>query len=485
MDVEILRCERRAVKTLKRRKQKLLPFQTEGVRWMLEREHQSVDGIRGGVLADEMGLGKTVQMLAVIAGHRLLTTLVVAPLSVCNQWVREVDAFTSLKCIAVSAADVSTRTFTVSQACGYDIVVVPHSAFTNVDFDEGEPHPLLVTAGGNPARWGRIILDEAHCVRNTKTKLATILTAARADVRWALTGTPLVSSPKDLRAIMHFLRAGREAAGPSLRAVLRRTKADPGIAEQQRRMMMPLELHADILELTPNERAIYANLYVSGRAMVGKFDAAVDDFDFVHLLKIITDMRMMLATTQAKMEGLLEGFDAHRPGARTLIFCNWMCEIEAVTAALGGTVDVVMGYHGSMNAQQRGQVVDTFMEPDDTGRSMAMVMQIAAGSVGLNLQAAHYVYIMSPHWNASSELQAIGRAHRSGVEHTVVVRRLIMQHTIEEFMHRKQQKKLDMAAEVLEDPRICEALATVDGGCGLTWGVIQTLFDSEYFDDDI
>jgi SWI/SNF-related matrix-associated actin-dependent regulator of chromatin subfamily A3 len=54
--------------------------------------------------------------------------------------------------------------------------------------------------------WRRVVLDEAHTIRNPKSKSALACSSLEAASRWALTGTPIVNSLKDLYSILKFLR---------------------------------------------------------------------------------------------------------------------------------------------------------------------------------------------------------------------------------------------------------------------------------------
>eukprot|EP00927_Polykrikos_kofoidii_P070844 TRINITY_DN67222_c0_g1_i1.p1 TRINITY_DN67222_c0_g1~~TRINITY_DN67222_c0_g1_i1.p1 ORF type:complete len:1007 (+),score=209.45 TRINITY_DN67222_c0_g1_i1:91-3111(+) len=72
----------------------LLPFQEEGLGWMLDREADA--STRGGILADEMGMGKTLQTIAlVLASPSAGPTLVVVPASGLFQWRSEIKRFAS------------------------------------------------------------------------------------------------------------------------------------------------------------------------------------------------------------------------------------------------------------------------------------------------------------------------------------------------------------------------------------------------------
>ncbi|CAN0214983.1 unnamed protein product, partial [Hapterophycus canaliculatus] len=55
-------------------------------------------------------------------------------------------------------------------------------------------------------RWRRVILDEAHSIRNTDTKQSRACLQLEADQRWAVTGTPIQNSLDDVAALLAFLR---------------------------------------------------------------------------------------------------------------------------------------------------------------------------------------------------------------------------------------------------------------------------------------
>ena len=86
-------------------------------------------------------------------------------------------------------------------------------------------------------------------------------------------------------------------------------------------------------------------------------------------------------------------------------------------------------------------------------------IQIKAGGVGLNLQEATRVYITTPSWNPATELQAIGRAHRTGQLRPVTVRRLVYTGedslpSVEMSIMNLQEAKAKICAEILNDPRL-------------------------------
>ena len=80
--------------------------------------------------------------------------------------------------------------------------------------------------------------------------------------------------------------------------------------------------------------------------------------------------------------------------------------------------------------------------------------------MGLNLTAADYVFLLDPWWNPAAEAQAIDRAHRIGQEKTVFTYKFITKETVEEKILALQQRKLDLANElVTSDESILRALS--------------------------
>ena len=472
-------------------------FQKEGVNWMRGRERMPLEA--GGIVADEMGLGKTIMSLALIHANLpddgpRLPTLVIAPLAVVEQWKAESKKFVGIDALVVSVSSlrrsyeyekmvdgravVVTRPnpayISLDDIASYDLVIASHSCFnsSSIDFED---HALLTK------EFERVIVDEAHVIKNDKAHITRNIAGVKAKFRWCLTGTPIVTKRNDMSALLSFVTGGNGCVVDAIMsdpvrkmaAYMRRTKEDIG-NRVERLKCVRLQLNLQMIEFSGTDRTVYAARY---RYALWRMANSEPRERRKWMLKTITELRVMAARCSAKNLALVEQFRTHGPGTRSLVFCNYMDEIKNTMVALrsSGTVDVVMPYIGKMTTTQRTAAVEAFM--GRSSQSMALVVQIQAGSVGLNLQKASRVYIMSPYWNATTEMQAIARAHRTGTEHVVEVTRFVVRNTVEEYMHTLQQEKLTVAAGTLEDDRLKDSLTAHESfGGDVTWS--GRIFDS-------
>jgi len=139
----------------------LRPYQTRGLSWLAFMERFGF----GACLADDMGLGKTIQMIALILHERAVNTerpdptILVVPMSVIGNWVKEFEKFAPSLKIQVHHGVDRPQGDTFIEATDTADVVVTTYALVHRDNE-------FITK----VKWGRVVLDEAQFVKNPAAK---------------------------------------------------------------------------------------------------------------------------------------------------------------------------------------------------------------------------------------------------------------------------------------------------------------------------
>ena len=175
--------------------------QLQGIKWCLY--HELVEkpnaGVRGGIIADEMGLGKTILMIACIRHNFKARTLIVLPPALLQQWVGVFQRFLGHTPFVYRGS--KAKNVTIGKLAQLPVVITTYGMISPRRTDDDK----LAYSKLHKIEWSRIIYDEAHHLRNLKTKVHDGACMLKADIRWMVTGTPINNKLKDLYALCKVL----------------------------------------------------------------------------------------------------------------------------------------------------------------------------------------------------------------------------------------------------------------------------------------
>lgn len=189
----------------------LKPFQLEGVAWMREMEETSWGG---GLLGDEMGMGKTIQAVTLIMSDfpNPKPSLVLIPPVALMQWQQEIADYTSgqLKTFVFHGTNSKTKNMTVKDLKKYNVILMSYNSLESmyrkqekgfkrkdgIYKEESVIHQI---------QFHRVILDEAHNIKQRTSGSAKACFALKADHKWCLSGTPLQNRIGEFFSLVRFL----------------------------------------------------------------------------------------------------------------------------------------------------------------------------------------------------------------------------------------------------------------------------------------
>ena len=441
------------------------PYQREGVLWMLTMENQT-SGPKGGFLCDEMGLGKTVQLVATMLGNPKPRTLIIVPKSIITQWAEEINRFAPN--LMINIYDGPERKMKEA-----DVTIAPYTLLTTKGSGADAKTPLHMV------QWDRVILDEAHEIRNKKSKLFKSVCRIQTQIRWVVTGTPVFNSMEDFVSLCAFLGLSKVVVQGMTNKIkdiyiLRRTKED--LAQISERLRLPPCYFENVeLEMYPDEKELYELVFLEAQETIRdafRHAQSLNAKNMVILECLLRARQCMIwpqmyidgvakqTGTQSekwvgrskKMETLFEMIKSH-PSEKTLIFCQFRGEMNHIQKNMERPVFRI---DGSVPKEERVKQIEGFKK---AAPGAVFIIQIKAGGQGLNLQEATRVYITGPSWNPATELQAVGRSHRTGQTNPVYVKKLVYKEcarfvSVEQEMMALQGHKSIVCSKVLNDERI-------------------------------
>ena len=429
-------------------------------------------------------------------------TLVVAPPAVLNVWEKQVNDH------VCSSVGVRLATFhrqfkkdaiAKIRAGETDLVLTTYATLAKEAASESSA--LFTT------NWHRVILDEAHNIRNGKTKSAKACMKLKSKFRWCVTATPITNSPTDLGTLLEFIRVPpldveesvfRKLIGHGLsgkksyddakvalarlrsltsHVVLRRLK---GILDDDGSALPPKESITLDVTLDTEARALYSDMARQLREQIDSSSEVQVLRNYMKILERMTRLRQVCCTPVllgkddrqkrdlfdkfgfgAKATALVAELQRVPANEKVVIFAEHVQFLhhlqDSIQHALaagelimtdGG--DTTERYEGSssMSFTRRKTIIDLFNSDEEESPRILLASLKSAG-VGIELTRANHVFLMQPYWNEPIENQAIDRTYRIGQTRPVRVVRFITRGSIEQRMVEWQQRKSTLATGAL------------------------------------
>jgi transcription termination factor 2 len=462
----------------------LLSHQRKGIEWMTKREKQGKP--QGGILADDMGLGKTLSLLMLIFKDKNihLKTLIVCPLSLMNHWIQESQKHKlNLNILKYYKSDKNEPFHK------YNAVVTSYNTIVSQFKRSSVQHPWLFSYN-----WHRIILDEAHTIKNHKTLIHRSICGLKGTFRWCVTGTPIHNRHWDMYAMINFLQCS-PFNNKQVWKIMNDTKSCDRIKSVVNKILLKrnkFDINLDIPQHTieyiytqfnAEEKKVYdklknmSNVAYEAAAVTTVSETKTEQMQrciwlILKLRQMCCHPYLMIKTSFDSIDSIKreqsEMFNLHYLSSKCRVVCDILESIIRTTTdkviLVSQWVDYLLifaellkqknistlMYHGKLSLNQRAAVEKEFNSPFLDCR--VLLMSIKCGGVGLNLIGANHLIMLEPHWNPQIELQAQDRINRLGQRKCTKVYKIlnVNDNSIELHMNSRQKKKLEFINSVFD-----------------------------------
>lgn len=448
----------------------LRTYQKTGYKWLKVLDEYKF----GGILADDMGLGKTLQLIVILYSYikntnekDRLQSIVVCPSSLTINWKNEVNKFAPDLKVLVISGKIEERIEQINKINEYDLIVTSYDLLKR-DIEKYNELNYV---------FKYVIADEAQYIKNSNTKNAIALKNINANIRYALTGTPIENSLSELWSIFDYIMPGylfsysrfkKNYEVPIIKnndeEVMKRLKMliEPFVLRRLKKEVLT-ELPDKTISILNNEMGEEQNkLYLSYLIQAKK--EIQDEINFngfeksqIKILSILTRLRQICCHPSlfienykgesSKLNQCIEIIsEAVESEHKILLFSQFTSMFEILEKELNKLGIKYFKLTGQTKVSERIKLVDEFNKNKEI---KIFLISLKAGGTGLNLTGADMVIHYDPWWNLSAENQATDRAYRIGQKNNVQVYKLITQNTIEEKINEIQNKKAELMDSML------------------------------------
>ena len=444
----------------------LRPYQQKGFEWL-----KMLSEINAGAcLADDMGLGKTLQTISFIVDRLEQLNdgivLIVCPSSLIYNWQQEMAKFAPHLRTYIhhgQARDISNIS-----AATMDVCITSYGTMRS----DIEQLALIV--------FDVAVVDESHNIKNPSAQSTRAIYQLQIHSRIALSGTPVMNNTFDLYSQLEFLLPGmfgsKEFFKREYADAIDRDRNEEKIAMLQK-LTAPFILRRtkeqvakDLPEKT--ESILWCNMGMAQKVMYEGIKESIKGNLFLNIkteglgksklavlqgimkLKQVCNSPLLLPEEEqttghsVKTEMLLEEL-ANLGNHKVLVFSQFTKMLNLLAETFTKKGISFFQLDGSTPPKQRAAMVAKFQEPGNT--THVFLISLMAGSTGLTLTAADYVFLFDPWWNNAVQQQAIDRTHRIGQTKNVFAYKMICKDTIEEKIIQLQQRKKELSDNLIGD----------------------------------
>jgi transcription termination factor 2 len=423
---------------------------------------------RGGFLADACGLGKTITMSTHLMMNKIVNKkdLIVCPLSLMEQWKREIkrvykDGGRPEPTILFFYGKSRTSSFSKKN---WDFVITTYS--------------IIGYGELNRKRWGRVVLDESHNIRNglqskkSKCSVAAFEIGKRSIYNWCMSATPFCNRIRDIASQCKFIGTypyndpkwwknnGKNTQELSMwreKFVLRRTKENilppPKYYDIE---VKPTRSEFILVEKLRNEAQEKFERWKRSNGL-SRITLQGQIIGLIQRLRVVSNSyycgenhidTSKVLNNNAKVRQILEFLDRKiykDPTNSVIIFSQFTSYLDILEKVIDDKMIgiEVMKFTGNMSSEKRDEVVKDFTT---LKYPRVLLISLTAGGCGLNLVPCSTVFIAEPYYNPFLEKQAEERVHRLSQYNQVSVYRFSVTNSVETWINSLKKNKLYLAS---------------------------------------